>query len=165
MTALAATLTTTFTAILILGFADKTVADGDISKRSLCDLALSLDAEVAEVTGYPHTAVCPDIRFGPLGGAAAQRSQAGAYYPETGAIELAEHLDLATAEARGFLLHGLVHAAQYRAGRQHNAACPAALEAEAYALQADYLFREGATKEAAMSRLLSGLLGACEAQY
>ena len=165
MTMLAATLATTFTAILFMSLADRTMAEGEIAKPALCDLALHLDAEVAEVTGYTQAVTCPDIRFAPLGGAAAQRSQAGAYYPETGAIELALHLDLATAEGRGFLLHELVHAAQYRAGRQHNAACPAALEAEAYALQADYLFREGATEEAAMSRLLSGLLGACEAQY
>ena len=84
-----------------MSLADRTMAEGEIAKPALCDLALHLDAEVAEVTGYTQAVTCPDIRFAPLGGAAAQRSQAGAYYPETGAIELALHLDLATAEVGG----------------------------------------------------------------
>ena len=132
----------------------------------LCALAMDMEARIAERLGYPPSADCPEIAFAlPVAGAV-QRSQAGAYDPVTGRIDLAPDLDLSTAYGQSFLLHELVHAAQYRAGRDHAVPCPAALEAEAYGEQADFLMEAGLSREAVLARALGAQLGGCEApQY
>ena len=89
------------------------------------------------------------------------RSQAGAFCPDTGAIELAPDLDLSDAFGQSYLLHELVHAAQYANGAQDNARCPAVLEAEAYTVQSDFLRARGLGREAVTMRLLAGQLGTC----
>jgi hypothetical protein len=132
-------------------------------EAGLCALALRLDATITATTGDPALTACPDIGFGvPVAGDLA-RSQAGAYDPATGRINLAPDLDLATPQGQGYLLHELVHAAQFRSGRAAGFPCPAALEAEAYALQADFLQAAGDSREAVLMRLLAGQLGRCGA--
>lgn len=132
----------------------------------LCALAMDMEARIAERLGYPPGTDCPEIAFAlPLAGAV-QRSQAGAFDTVTGRIDLAPDLDLASAYGQSFLLHELVHAAQYRAGRDRTAPCPAALEAEAYGEQADFLVEAGLSREAVLTRALGAQLGGCEApQY
>jgi hypothetical protein len=129
------------------------------SASGLCDLALRLDGLIVAETGYTPAPACPDITMATLGAPGAQRSQAGAFYPATGRIELAPDLDLTTVIGQSFLLHELVHAAQHRSGRAGH--CLAALEAEAYALQADYLMTHGEPREAAITRLLGGMITGC----
>lgn len=106
---------------------------------------------------------CPGIGFSVLEGAAGLRSQAGAFFPETGRIELAPDLDLNTAYGQSFLLHEMVHAAQFAAGADRTAPCPAALEAEAYRVQAVFLRRAGLGRDALLTRMLGDQLGRCGA--
>jgi hypothetical protein len=127
----------------------------------LCALAADLEAAVSEATGYPPDGACPVIRFGALAGHSGSRSQAGAYDPASGVIELAPDLDLTGAYGQSFLLHELVHAAQYRAGRDGQVPCLAALETEAYRVQADFLAANGLRREAVLTRLLSQYMGTC----
>lgn len=128
-----------------------------------CALVASLNIFLTEATGYQPIA-CPQIGFSALDAKAAMRSQAGAFYPATGQIELAPDLDLGTAYGQSFLLHEMVHAAQFAEGADQRARCPAALEAEAYAAQAQFLQVAGLSRDALMTRLLGGQLGACGAQ-
>ncbi|MCZ8151607.1 MAG: hypothetical protein O9292_04295 [Rhodobacteraceae bacterium] len=129
----------------------------------LCAMAMDMEARIAERLGYPPSSACPEVAFAlPVAGAV-QRSQAGAYDPVTGRIDLAPDLDLATAYGQSFLLHELVHAAQYRAGRDRDVPCPAALEAEAYGEQADFLMEAGLSREAVLTRALGAQLGGCAA--
>lgn len=130
----------------------------------LCPLAKALDVVVASQTGYTIPP-CPEIGFSALPQAGtAVRSQAGAYLPQTKRIELAPDLDLTTAYGQSYLLHELVHAAQYANGAQNRVPCPAALEAEAYTVQADFLRQHGLGQEALIVSLLANQLGTCGAQ-
>ena len=126
----------------------------------LCPLAAELNGRIERHTPYAPP-VCPEIGFSDLPAGGALRSQAGAFFPKTGAIQLAPDLDLTTAYGQSFLLHELVHAAQY-ANRAHaRARCPARLEAEAYYLQADFLQDHDLPRDAVMMRLLADQLGSC----
>lgn len=132
----------------------------------VCALAQDLAARVAERLGYPPDYDCPQVAFSLPDGKGLQRSQAGAFDPVTGRIDLAPDLDLTTAIGQSYLLHELVHAGQYRAGRDRHVACPAALEAEAYNEQADFLLEAGLPREAILTRALGAQMGGCEApQY
>jgi len=135
-----------------------------LSAQGLCDLARSLDQIVVAETGMTAMTVCPQIGFGMLSDTGGQRSQAGAYLPASGQIELAPDLDLSTAFGRSFLLHELVHAAQYRSGAEASVICLAELEAEAYLVQAGYLRSHGLREDATMMRVFAGLLGQCPGQ-
>lgn len=125
-----------------------------------CALVAALNRVLTDSTAYAPVP-CPEIGFSVLAGAAGLRSQAGAYFPESGRIELAPDLDLTTAYGQSFLLHEMVHAAQFAAGAQGTAPCPAALEAEAYRVQADFLLRAGLTRDALLTRMLGEQLGTC----
>lgn len=132
----------------------------------LCALAKDMEARIAERLGYLPGADCPQIAFALPETGAVQRSQAGAFDPMTGRIDLAPDLDLTSAYGQSFLLHELVHAAQYRAGRDRSVPCPAALEAEAYGEQADFLMEAGLSRESVLARALGAQLGGCAApQY
>ncbi|MCU0903765.1 MAG: hypothetical protein MUE83_07800 [Tabrizicola sp.] len=137
--------------------APKAVAAG------LCPLVAELNRVLVEATDY-QPVPCPEIGFSVLDGQPGMRSQAGAYFPETGQIELAPDLDLTTAYGQSFLLHEMVHAAQFAEGADGRAPCPAALEAEAYAVQARFLQAAGLTREALLTGMLGQQLGACGAQ-
>jgi hypothetical protein len=131
--------------------------------QDICGLVEDLNAFIARDTAYTPPP-CPDIGFSlPLPTDAA-RSQAGAYLPETGQIELAPDLDLTSAYGQSYLLHELVHAAQYEGGRQHMVACTGALEAEAYAVQAQFLRAHDLGREATLIGLLGAQLGQCSAE-
>ncbi len=133
----------------------------------LCPLAQALSKIVSAETTY-RPPPCPKIGFSTLPeGGTAVHSQAGAYLPDSGRIELAPDLDLTTAYGQSYLLHELVHAAQYASGAQNHVACPAALEAEAYTVQAHFLRERGLGQEALVISLLADQLGSCgvEADY
>lgn len=129
----------------------------------LCQLVAELNHTLVESTGYTPVP-CPEIGFSVLKGESGMRSQAGAYFPETGRIELAPDLDLTTAYGQSFLLHEMVHAAQFAEGADQHARCPAALEAEAYRVQAQFLQAAGLTRDALLTRMLGDQLGSCGAQ-
>ena len=129
-------------------------------RTDLCPLVATLNAVIARDTAHTPPP-CPVIGFARLPEGGVLRSQAGAYFPETGAIELAPDLDLTTAFGQSYLLHELVHAAQHASGAQMAARCPASLEAEAYAVQSGFLRAAGLGREAVMMRLLADHLGLC----
>jgi hypothetical protein len=151
---------TRFVALLLVsvtGFCTPAWAD------DLCPLVAELTGFLVANTSY-HGVPCPVIGFAMLPGQGALRSQAGAYFPLTGAIELAPDLDLAGAYGQSFLLHELVHAAQYASGADRTAPCPAALEAEAYRVQAAFLRENGLPREALLTGFLADQLGRCGAE-
>lgn len=135
----------------------------EVRAAELCPLVAALNGELVEATEYLPVP-CPEIGFAALNGQPGMRSQAGAYFPETGAIELAPDLDLTTAYGQSFLLHELVHAAQFAAGADARAPCPAALEAEAYRVQAQFLQQAGLSRDAMLTRMLGEQLGSCGAE-
>lgn len=126
----------------------------------LCPLVARLNTWVTTITTHVPPP-CPQIGFTDLAGAVGVRSQAGAFDPMTGRIELAPDLDLSTPYGESYLLHELVHAAQFANGADQTALCPAALEAEAYAVQAAFLRAAGLRDEALSVTLLSMHLGSC----
>jgi len=126
----------------------------------LCPLVARLNAVIVRDTAHTPPP-CPVIGFSRLPEGGVLRSQAGAFFPDTGAIELAPDLDLSTAFGQSYLLHELVHAAQYASGAHKVARCPQSLEAEAYGLQSDFLRAAGLGREAVMMRLLADQLGSC----
>lgn len=134
-----------------------------VAAQDLCPLVAQLNREIVARTGYTRPAPCPEIGFSVLPAGGALRSQAGAFFPDTGRIELAPDLDLTTALGQSFLLHELVHAAQYMAGAERRVRCPAALEAEAYRVQADFLRDQGLGRDALMTGMLADHLGSCGA--
>jgi hypothetical protein len=124
----------------------------------LCTLALQLDARIVAITGDPPATECPAIGTA-LPAGDGLRSQAGAFDPVTFRIDLAPDLDLSTAWGQSFLVHELVHFAQARGGRLDR--CEGVLEAEAYSLQAGFLRRTGALREARIITAMSAMLGTC----
>ncbi len=126
----------------------------------LCPLVATLNTWVTRITDH-QPPPCPLIGFTDLAGSTGVRSQAGAYDPQTGSIELAPDLNLSTAYGQSYLLHELVHAAQFASGADQTALCPAALEAEAYSVQAAFLRQNGLGEEALSITILSMHLGAC----
>jgi hypothetical protein len=134
----------------------------DARAEDHCLLVAELNLVLAESTRYAAIA-CPEIGFAVLDGQPGMLSQAGAYFPETGQIELAPDLDLATVYGQSFLLHEMVHAAQFADGADRRAPCPAALEAEAYRVQAQFLQEAGLTRDALLTRMLGDQLGQCGA--
>jgi hypothetical protein len=127
---------------------------------ALCPLVAELNHILVASTGYTPVP-CPEIGFSVLVDKAGLRSQAGAYFPDTGKIELAPDLDLTTAYGQSFLLHELVHAAQFAERADLRARCPAALEAEAYRVQAQFLQEAGLSRDALLTRMLGDQLGSC----
>lgn len=128
-----------------------------------CPLVTELNAYLTKNSGY-EPVPCPEIGFAVLPATGAVRSQAGAYFPDSGRIELARDLDLTGAYGKSFLLHEMVHAAQFASGADRRAPCPAALEAEAYRIQAGYLREAGLAREAMLTGVLADQLGSCGAE-
>jgi hypothetical protein len=128
------------------------------SCAGLADLLLF----VADQTGYPVPPDCPVVeRVQALQGDARLRSQVGAYVPATGRILLDPGLDTDQPLGRSYLLHELVHAAQFRAGAQLQARCEAELEAEAYRVQTAWLRGQGEFREALLIDWVANALGRC----
>jgi hypothetical protein len=127
----------------------------------VCGLVARLNATIRDETGYAALPCPPIGRTALPPGQTGMRSQAGAYDPATGRIELAPDLDLTTALGQSYLLHELVHAAQFANGADRRAACKGVLEAEAYAVQARFLQAQGHDTEALPIFLLGTQLGGC----
>lgn len=122
------------------------------------DLLAFIDIE----GGYPVPVDCPMVdRSYLLETAPALRSQVGAFVPATGHILLAGDLDTDTTLGRSYLLHELVHAAQYRAGAQLRVRCEGELELEAYHLQTTWLRHKGEFREAMLLDWAADALGRC----
>jgi hypothetical protein len=122
-----------------------------------------LNRFIATVSTYPARQPCPVVTRGWLLDATAevQRSQAGAFYPDTGAIEIAADIDLSDPLGQSYLVHELVHHAQYMAGVQRRVRCLAALEREAYAVQAAFLRARGLPVQAVLVAFLGDVHGSC----
>lgn len=117
---------------------------------------------IATEGGYPVPAHCPVIlRSDRLESTPGLRSQVGAFVPATGDILLAHDLDTDTPLGRSYLLHELVHAAQYRSGVQTRVRCEGELEREAYHLQTLWLRKEGEFREAMLLDWAANALGRC----
>jgi hypothetical protein len=122
------------------------------------DLLTFIETEAS----YPVPVDCPTVdRSDLLETAPALRSQVGAFVPATGHILLARDLDTETTVGRSYLLHELVHAAQYRAGAQLRVRCEGELEREAYHLQTTWLRRNGEFREAMLLDWAAEALGRC----
>jgi len=134
------------------------------AEPDLCPLVRRLNAVIIDATDH-NPPSCPRIGFSALPTTGSPRAQAGAYFPTTGAIELAPDLDLTTPLGQSYLLHELVHAAQFASGADRHARCPALLEAEAYRVQADFLRQAGLPRDAVLISLLAMHLGACDTEY
>jgi hypothetical protein len=148
-------------------------------KRSAAALALSLSlappalagscegmgdllAFIASEAGYPVPMDCPAVdRSNLLDAGPALRSQVGAFVPATGQILLASDLDTDTTLGRSYLLHELVHAAQFRAGAETRVRCEGELEREAYHLQTSWLRQKGEFREAMLLDWAANALGRC----
>jgi hypothetical protein len=128
---------------------------------AICALVHDLSPYIAENEYLAPLEGCPKITRDIPDQPGLARSQAGAYDPLTGAIALAPDLDLTAAYGQSYLLHELVHAAQFQAGRDKTMPCHAALEGEAYQIQASYLMQHGLTREAVLIRLMADQLSAC----
>lgn len=127
-----------------------------------CSDVADLLAFIAAEAGYPLPNDCPVIvRSDLLESTPALRSQVGAYVPATGRILLASDLDTDSPLGRSYLLHELVHAAQYRAGVETRVRCEAELEREAYHLQTTWLRRQGELREAMLLDWAAQALGRC----
>lgn len=136
-----------------------TLAPAD-PKPDLCALVADLNRVVSHDTGFDPPP-CPSISFAVLPESDGMRSQAGAFFPETGAIELVPDLDLTEPYGQSYLLHELVHAAQHASGAHKTAPCPASLEAVAYGVQADFLRAHDLGREAMLIQMLAWHLGSC----
>ena len=130
----------------------------------LCLMAQDLNTYLATETGYVPPP-CPKIGLAVLPAGEGLHSQAGAYFPENGRIELAPDIDLTTEYGKSYLLHELVHAAQYANGAEKKAPCVATLEAKAYGVQARYLIKMGDREDALTLFLLGTQLGQCGGSY
>jgi hypothetical protein len=127
-----------------------------------CDGLEDLLAFVAAESPYPLLVDCPGIGHSDLlSSAPALRSQAGAYLPETDRILIAPDLDTESTLGRSYLLHELVHAAQYRAGEHLRVRCEGELEREAYHLQTVWLRQQGEAREALLLDWAADALGRC----
>jgi hypothetical protein len=129
----------------------------------LCPLVATLNTWVTRITDH-QPPPCPQIGFTDLAGSTGVRSQAWSYDPASGRIELAPDLNLSTTYGQSYLLHELIHAAQFASGADQTALCPAALEAEAYGVQAAFLRQNDMGEEALSITILSIHLGACGMQ-
>lgn len=117
---------------------------------------------IATESSYPVPRDCPTIEASDiLDSTHALRSQVGAYIPETGQILLAYDLDTDSLLGRSYLLHELVHAAQYRAGVEARVRCKGELEREAYHLQTTWLRQHGEFREAMLLDWAADSLGRC----
>ena len=127
-----------------------------------CNDVADLLTFIAAESDYPLPDDCPAIvRSETLESAPALRSQVGAYVPATGRILLASDLDTDSLLGRSYLLHELVHAAQYRAGVERQVRCEAELESEAYQLQTTWLRKQGEFREAMLLDWAAQSLGRC----
>ena len=112
-----------------------------------------------DYTDLPRCLVLQRFSIAPAGGL--MMSQAGAYDPGTGQIGLARDLDLNSILGQSYLLHELVHYAQFHSSAAAQVRCPAELEAQAYALQAQYLRAHHEADEAVLITVMSGPLSIC----
>lgn len=139
------------------------LAGADPALAAPCGPVADLLDFIAAHSDYPVPASCPGVSQSDVMSASpALRSQVGAYLPETGQILLAPDLDTNSVLGRSYLLHELVHAAQYRSGQHTRVACEAELEAEAYRLQTAWLRRHGEQREALLLDWVAASLGRCE---
>lgn len=133
--------------------------------QPVCAVADELRADIERLTEYRIAEECPSVLRRKLTARFGGAPQAAEYLPETGQIALSPELDLNTAVGRGYLLHEMVHAAQFAAGRHDAVACPGRLEAEAYMVQSAYLREAGEETEATLMLLMSEFASPCSDRY
>lgn len=133
--------------------------------QPVCAVAAELRADIERLTDYRVAENCPAVLRRNLTARFGGEAQAAEYLPETGEIVLSPELDLNTAIGRGYLLHEMVHAAQFAAGRQDEIPCPGRLEAEAYMVQSAYLRDQDEDTEANLMLLMSEFAGHCSDRF
>ena len=137
----------------------------------MTELLAALLLWASQTTGYPALSEMPrvelasaaelDARFAAGGANAAGQQVAALYEPGRNVILLDATLDLSTPLGRSYLLHELVHALQFAAGRPAEVHCVGLLEAEAYRTQARYLNDHHLTKAANLHSILGLMQAGC----
>ena len=111
---------------------------------------------VAEETDYPPLQFCPNVKMSSIPQLRSKFTRASvyradalaAYLPKSGEILISDEIDLTTLPGRSFLVHEIVHAAQFNSGDTAREVCIGLLESEAYHVQASYLKKHDLAKEA-----------------
>ncbi len=124
-----------------------------------------------QATGYPALEQAPQVErasaadlnavFAAGGASAAGRQVAALYEPARHVISIDETLDLGSPLGRSYLVHELVHALQFAAGRPAEVRCFGLLEAEAYRTQARYLKDAGRQADANLHTILGLMQAGC----
>lgn len=135
------------------------------------ELVAALLLWASQSTGYPAQIEVPRVEFASTaqlqahfaaGGANAAGQQVAALYePARNVILLDTTLDLSTPLGRSYLLHELVHALQFAAGRQAEVRCVGLLESEAYSTQARYLKDHDLPQAASLHSILGLMQAGC----
>jgi hypothetical protein len=135
------------------------------------ELLTALLIWTAQATGYPAVEPAPKVElasaedlgaiFAAGGADAGGRQVAALYEPARNVISIDESLDLEGPLGRSYLVHELVHALQFAAGRQAEVRCVGLLEAEAYRVQALYLKDHDRQQEANLHTILGLMQAGC----
>jgi hypothetical protein len=129
---------------------------------------------VAEETGTAVPDVC--VRFANIDrltslalsaapGRAHDDAVAAVYVPGTREILLAQDLDPSAPLTRSYLVHELVHAQQFAAGKHLRVSCRGSLEGDAYNAQALYLSTRDHPEDAFLLQVLGMMQSACDYTY
>lgn len=111
---------------------------------------------VAEETNRPPLQFCPNVKISSVRELRSNFKKASphgadalaAYLPLSGEILISDEIDLATLLGRSFLLHEIVHAAQFNSRDTAAESCIGLLESEAYRAQASFLKKHDLAEEA-----------------
>jgi hypothetical protein len=128
---------------------------------------------VAEATDHPPLQFCPNVRKSSVSELKFEFTKPpaygwdpqAAYLPTSGEILINDEIDTASLLGRSFLLHEIVHAAQYNSGDIAPEVCTGLLESEAYRVQASYLEKHDLVKEATIFLWMSLLHKSACTQY
>ncbi len=121
-----------------------------------CSSMRQLVGFVAEETDYPPLQFCPNVRMSSVPELRSKFNKASvygadalaAYLPLSDQILISDEIDLASLLGRSFLVHEIVHAAQFNSRDTAAESCVGLLESEAYRVQASYLKKHDLAEEA-----------------
>jgi hypothetical protein len=137
----------------------------------MTELLTALLIWTAQASGYPPVEPMPRVElasaaeldriFAAGGAEAGDRQVAALYEPARNVISIDAALDLEGPLGRSYLVHELVHALQFAAGRQAQVRCVGLLEAEAYRVQARYLKDHDRQQDANLHTILGLMQAGC----
>lgn len=121
-----------------------------------CSWMEQLVVFVAEETDYPPLHICPNVRVTAKlelelidsDSSAHGAEMLAAYLPISNEILIGADIDLTSLRGRSYLVHEIVHSAQFNSGDTAPETCIGVLESEAYRVQAIYLTKHDLAEEA-----------------